>query len=162
MTTGLICRHMAPDELSHVQLAWSDGYLHHFHLPEALVSIPHAQGPRIPQSFIGHLFENVLLVQKTWNWKKPGRKKLESICHRKVHLLATPRFGPVHVIVACKACLSAIVLPTNHLEIYTKRAKFPASCTLALAKQPRHRLDDTSCKNQAESYRHHFHFTVVL
>jgi len=69
---------MAPDELSHVQLAWSDGYLHHFHFPEALVSIPHAQGPRIPQSFIGHLFENILLDQKTSKKKTGRKKKLES------------------------------------------------------------------------------------
>ena len=68
----------------------------------------------------------------------------------------------MHVIVACRARLATIPPLANHLEIYTRRANFPASRTLALATQPRRRLDETSCKNQAEGYRHHFHFTVVL
>jgi len=101
---------------------------------------------------MAHLFENVLLgifclmCQKTWTWGE-------------IHLRATALLGTVHTFVARRACIGAGPSQTaGHLDVYTGRANFPASCTIAIAiyASGRH-LDEASCKNQAEGYREYFH-----
>ena len=48
-----------------------------------------------------------------------------------------------------------------HLDIHTRLANFPASCTIAGAFYPCRHLDEASCRKPAESDREYFHSGAI-
>jgi len=118
------------------------------------VPTPHAQGPNLPQSPTGHLFENVLLVivcpmcQKTWTLHKSKELTRNGFLWHSAY----------------DRSLSGMHRGRSQIDrrrswyLHRSRVNFPASRTIAIAIYGSgHRLDEASCKNQAEGYREYFH-----
>jgi hypothetical protein len=113
-----------------------------------IVSVcPQTHGPKSLQFGGSHLFEKDLLV-----------RLLLSIL-RKINSQATFQICTVQALIAWRArstflCTAVVIYVAGHLDIYTWRPSFPASCTTCIAffpsRFPCRRLEEANCKNCAE------------